>query len=167
MAVTGIMAMDSSAGPVGYAASCKLKENTIKELMAEVHERIASPTPTDELDNHFLQKTLALGMNILMFMGTLPAEEKGEEILRKPCLSKPEEGKRQYSGLYAAKFVGESQFRGPHKASGAHSGRVLPAHWRAGHWKRVPVGKGKQERRLTWINLYQTHGQDMGGAIPV
>jgi hypothetical protein len=165
MSVTGIMQMDGPTGPVGYAASAKLDVKTVATIVDQLADHIESPVASDELDAVFMNKMLGVGLNILMFMNSLPAEyTRTEEVLRKPSW----DGKRQNAGLYAAKFVGQSQFRTEHVYEGGReTGRHLTPHWRSGHWKRQPYGMGRKDRKLIWVEIYKTHEHDLIGETPV
>jgi hypothetical protein len=59
--------------------------------------------------------------------------------------------------------VGKSQYRPsqkPHYHIAQDTGRKLPKHWRAGHWKRQVIGMKRGERKLIWIEPYETYGPD-------
>lgn len=118
-------------------------------------------------DNRFCERMLHLSLQVLLYLGSIPLEyvtqQMSEEVIRQPR----QEGKHAIAGLYKAKFVGASQLRPikhphAHLAGHAPTGRHLPAHWRAGHWKRQPVGPRSEEqhRKLIWIQPYQTTGEE-------
>src|SRR5271166_5813468 len=105
MACTCILDFDSPLSIIAYAASCKLERNAIKDIMKETHTELASPFKTDELDVAFMNKMLALSINILIFLSSVPLEYEQKEVIRKPKM----EGKRLITGLYPARFIGQSQ----------------------------------------------------------
>ena len=154
--VTTFLDFDSIDNAVGYSASAKLEESSIRDLIEQVeHDKLISPFPTDEADQVFLNKLLALAINVLLFLSSVPLEYQKEEILRKARL----EGKKLIPGLYPAKFVGKQQLR-PIAGKPAHiatlTGRHTASHWAAGHWKRQPFGPKNQDRKLIWIVSYPT-----------
>jgi hypothetical protein len=160
MAVTTFLDFNSPYGLIGYAASTMLEQQSIRNLMEQMHDELDSPVKSDELDIDFQYKILALAINILLFLSSVPSEyePKELEVIRKPRL----EGKSIMSGLYPARFVGQSQLRPTNKPShiaSASTGKHLAAHWAAGHWKRQPYGPKLAERKLIWISPYHTGGQ--------
>jgi hypothetical protein len=96
--------------------------------------------------------------NVLLFLGSLPEEYEPEKVLRpgreKKGRFRPE--------LRVARFLGKEAYRPVYRPEGkaAHepTGRKLPGHWRAGHWKRQPFGEGNLQRKLIWIQPYKTSG---------
>jgi hypothetical protein len=151
--VSAFMDFDSFESATGYAASSKLERQSIREIMEYSHTDLKSHVKTDEIDKDFLYRMLALGMNILLFLSATPIEYEPDKELRRPRM----EGKHFISGLYPAKFIGSSQLRPSSKPSHVASlptGKHVAAHWKAGHWKRQPYGKGRTERKLIWILSY-------------
>lgn len=113
----------------------------------------------DETDDHLLDRIEHLAVSILLFMGSVPLEYEAqkEELIRKP----KQINDRLVPGLWAAKFVGRSQYRPSQKPSyhtAVWSGRRLPKHWRAGHWKRQWYGDKRGESKLIWVEPYETFG---------
>lgn len=111
-----------------------------------------------------------LALNILLFMSSAPSESEPPAELRKPRLV----GDRFVSGLYKARFVGDSQrktLKGKPEIIaekmpkvGSHSAHA--AHWVAGHWRQQPHGPKSSLRKLTWIRPYQTSGPQIASASP-
>jgi len=134
--------------------------------IADTDANLASAYEVTPDDNRFCERILHLALQILLYLGSVPLEYEvthKEEVLRKPSL----DGRHMIPGLYKAKFVGASQLRPlkhPHSHIAGHAptGRHLPAHWRAGHWKRQPFGPrgDEQQRKLIWIQPYQTTGEE-------
>jgi hypothetical protein len=109
--------------------------------------------PCDDTDDELLARMQHLALNILLFMGSVPDEyDTAEKAFRKGGW----QGQHHTSGLFAAKWVGKSQYRP--KTKGVHhatfTGRHLHHHWRAGHWKRQPHGEKSAQRKLIWIEPY-------------
>jgi hypothetical protein len=155
MSVTTFLDFDCPESVVGYAASSKLETQSIKEIMDQTHYELASGTKSDELDTNFQDRILALAINILIFLSSMPIEYESAAI-RKARL----EGKHLQTGLFPAKFVGQCQIRATKKAD-AHianipTGKTTASHWAAGHWKRQPIGPGRKDRKLIWILSYAT-----------
>jgi hypothetical protein len=76
------------------------------------------------------------------------------------------EGKHFVSGLYHAKFVGDSQRKRVKiepqitaaKVSKIGSGSSHAAHWVAGFWRQQPYGPLGSLRKLIWIQPYFAQG---------
>jgi hypothetical protein len=133
----------------------------IRRIDHNVDKQLSSPYESSDTDDRFCEKILHLALNILLFLGSMPAEYQPETVLRKPRL----EGSHALPGLYAARFVGRSQLRpdrakSAHRADSALPGRHLAAHWRCGHWKRQAFGPGRAERKYIWLQPYQTGEPD-------
>jgi hypothetical protein len=154
MSVSCVLDFDSPLSVVAYAASCMLEEQSIRQLIVESHKALDTPFKSDDLDVEFLNRLLALALNILLFLSSVPIEYESDKAIRKAKM----EGKHLVTGLFPAKFIGQSQLRATsqpsHVASVPSSGKHLAAHWRAGHWKRQPYGAGRKERKLIWIVSY-------------
>jgi len=124
-----------------------------------VGEHFDTGAQCDESDDHLMDRMEHLAVNILLFMGSVPLEYDPEksELLRKPR----QVNDRLIPALWAAKFVGRSQYRPsqkPHYHQATFTGRKLPQMWRAGHWKRQHFGPKYGESKLIWIEPYQTFG---------
>jgi hypothetical protein len=125
----------------------------------KVGEHFDTGAVCDESDDHLMDRMEHLAVNILLFMGSVPLEydPQQNELLRKPR----QVNDRLIPALWAAKFVGRSQYRPsqkPHYHSATFTGRKLPQMWRAGHWKRQHYGVKYGESKLIWIEPYQTLG---------
>lgn len=115
----------------------------------------------DDKDDTFLARMENIAINVLLFMGSIPLEYEPTESkpIRKLEILKdhiiPE--------LLAARFVGKSQYRTsqkPHYHVANFTGKKLPKHWRGGHWKRQVSGPGRHDRKLIWIEPYETFGPE-------
>jgi hypothetical protein len=151
--VSAFMGFDSFESATGYAVSSKLENKTVRDIMEYSHSDLRSHVKTDEIDKEFLYRMLGLGINLLLFLSATPMEYEQERELRKPKM----EGKHFLSGLYPARFIGSSQLRPSNKPAHIASlptGKHVASHWKAGHWKRQPYGKGRTERKLIWILSY-------------
>jgi hypothetical protein len=75
-------------------------------------------------------------------MGSFPEEYEPEKVLR-PAREKKV---RFRAELRAARFLGKEAYRPASRPTGAEhepTGRQLPGHWRAGHWRRQAFGEGE------------------------
>ena len=77
------------------------------------------------------------------------------EVMRKLIRSK---FPRTYRLLNGVRF--QLPARRPTGAEHEHTGRQLPGHWRAGHWRRQAFGEGSLQRKLIWIQPYKTTAPD-------
>jgi hypothetical protein len=113
----------------------------------------------DESDDELMDRMEHLAVNILLFMGSVPLEYEPD---KKDLIRKLRQvNDRLVPALWAAKFVGRSQYRPsqkPHYHTANFTGKKLPQHWRAGHWKRQHYGVKWGESKLIWIEPYQTLG---------
>jgi hypothetical protein len=92
-------------------------------------------------------------------MGSFPEEYEPEKVLR-PFSEKKGRWK---PAIKAARFLGQEAYRPARRPTGAEhepTGRQLPGHWRAGHWRRQAFGEGSLQRKLIWIQPYKTAGLD-------
>lgn len=146
------------SGYVLYASIKPWNAVTIQSLF-EITERLKGmpSVVSDEADERLLERMVHLTIVILLYMSAVPIEYE-PKVLRKKYL----DGKHPISELVEAKFVGSSGIRPqmiqppkPH-SPGEPTGRTLPPHPVAGHWKRVPYGPKHSLRRLTWIHPYLT-----------
>lgn len=155
-----VMTFDQEAGDYMIYGVVKPFDDVTLQQIARVtgtRTHLASPYESTEDDDRFCERILHLGLQCLLYLGSMPLVYEAEEVLRKAKM----EGKRAIPALLRAKFVGQSQLRAQpaHSAQPVHpTGRHLPGHWKCGHWKRQPFGPKFAERKLVWIQPYQTHG---------
>lgn len=156
MSICTVLDFDSPESAIAYAASSKLEQQTIRQIIAESQEELKSPIKSDDIDIDFQRRALVLAINVLLFLSSVPMEyEAAESPIRK--LQKV--GKHMMTGLFPAKFIGQQQLRKTNKPShiaSVSTGQTMPPHWVAGHWKRQPYGPKNQERKLIWISIYHT-----------
>jgi hypothetical protein len=102
-----------------------------------------------------------LALNILLFLSSSPENFELLEPIRTPKTK----GKRFISGLYPAKFVGDSQrMKIRHEpnviaARPAGPGSPRAAHWVAGHWKHQSIGpRDSPSTKLILIYPYFAEG---------
>jgi hypothetical protein len=130
----------------------------LSEIKTGYDQHFDTGSVCDETDDALLARMEHLGLNILLFMSSVPLEYDPEPTgaIRKLQIVND----RVIPGLFPAKFVGQSQYR-PAKTTTLHAthhtGRHLAQHWKAGHWKQQPVGPRWSQRRLQWIEPYQVH----------
>jgi len=151
-----------------YAMVKPFKAYTVKEIKG-MTEHLKSAWDCDQADDAVTRQMEHLALQTLLFLGAYPLEYE-PRVARKPGVA----GKRQITGLYYAKFVGESQIRPkpgePHHIASAaqvvgatapgnilsyeRGGWHLAPHWRSGHWVRQPYGPGSRLRKLIWVNTF-------------
>jgi hypothetical protein len=151
-----------------YALVKPFKKYTVAEIKA-MSEHLKSAWKCDKADDSVTAKAEHLALQILLFLSAYPLEYE-PKVVRPPS----RKGDRQISGIYNAKFVGQSQIRPkpgePHHIAsaaqviGAESpggtlsyekgsgGWHVTPHWRSGHWVRQPYGPGSRQRKLIWVN---------------
>lgn len=93
--------------------------------------------------------TASLVLNLITLMSTLKDEGKefveyGRE-LRKPTI-----GPKPKSALWSPNWIGKNYKLGG--ASGGKDHRSPRAHWRRGHWRIQPYGKGNSLTKVLWIH---------------
>jgi hypothetical protein len=100
-----------------------------------------------------------LVLNILIFMGTVPAQDEAEPA---PLRRFMKEGKNGFrAAIFPVRWVGQQHFKPPlpRDSEQVDTGQKRPAHWVAGHWKRQPFGPARALRKIIWIMPYQTTGE--------
>jgi hypothetical protein len=155
---------DDALQAVTYAAILPWGEAPLSELL-EYQGGLKTPMACEPLDNTLLRQMEHLALHILLFLSSLPYEYDPAKmtVLRKA----KKEGKRIIPELVAAKFIGASQIRprrpdsypnGPTAVHGQNTftGRTLPPHAVAGHWKRQVFGPKRGQRKLIFIHPYLT-----------
>lgn len=145
----------SEDGLTTYGLVKPFAHYTLRYLQ-EINKELSTEYKRDNLDDLFLKKMEVLALQVLLYLSAYPLEYKPETVIRKPRM----EGKHHVSGLYAARFVGQSQIRperSPHAVAHmvTHEEYHLRSHWRRGHWKRQPFGPKWADRKLVWIHPYQ------------
>jgi hypothetical protein len=119
-----------------------------------LHRRQLGLDQTDDADREFLSRLTAVALQSSLALSYLPelvdapaepAPQKGK-IQERPKPSKPAE--------LAPRWIGKTfvrpRVRGMAR-SGGGNGSNKSAHWRRGHWRQQPYGKGRQMVRLVWI----------------
>ncbi len=140
-----------------YCAIRPFEGLKLSEIKTGYDKHFDTGSVMDESDDEFLARIEHLALNILLFMSSVPLEYDSEPT--GPIRKLQVVNDRVIPGLFPAKFVAQSQYR-PSKTTTLHAtqhtGRHLAQHWAAGHWKRQPVGPRWSERKLIWIEPYQT-----------
>ena len=138
-----------------YALIKPFSDHTLATLLADQQGEFNERFPRTDDDKRLMAQMEYLALNVILFLAQEPQyyETQPSDILRKPG----QDGKRKIPGLFKAKFVGESILRP--LPSGKFpptqpTGRTLQAHWRGAHWKRQPVGPGRKERKLIFVQTY-------------
>jgi hypothetical protein len=144
---------------LGVDGACGLDERTLRALAQEMEIHPESRSFWTPDLSAFLIGFKRFIFNALLFLGSLPEEYEPDQVLR-PAREKKG---RFRSELRAARFLGKEAYRPVHRPPGAEhepTGRKLPGHWRAGHWRRQTFGPGGLQRKLIWIQPYKTAGPD-------
>lgn len=160
--ITGqLEARDDGVLGENYAVMRRLEGGMKLKDIQQGGVRFETSAMCDDTDDTFLVRMENIAINVLLFMGSVPLEYEAEQT---PTIRKLEVLKdRIIPELLHAKFVGRSQYRPsqkPHYHIANFTGKHLPLHWKAGHWKRQVFGVGRQERKLIWIEPYQAGLED-------
>ena len=143
-------------------SACRLNDQTLRALAEAPAQRPADdPHAWDKRSDPYLTQVKRFVFNVLLFLGSLPEEYEPDQVLR-PAREKKG---RFRSELRAARFLGKEGLTDPSnrpegKAEHEPTGRKLPGHWRAGHWRRQAFGEGSLQRKLIWIQPYKTTGPE-------
>jgi len=144
---------------LGAYGACPLDERSLRALAEEIDVHADSrPFWTPDLSAFVIGFKRFL-FNVLLFLGSLPEEYEPEKVVR-PAREKKGRFRPE---LRAARFLGKEAYRPARRPTGAEhepTGRQLPGHWRAGHWRRQAFGEGSLQRKLIWIQPYKTAGLD-------
>jgi hypothetical protein len=143
---------------LNYGVVRPFEGRKIKDI--KVGEHFDTCSVCDETDDALMDRMEHLAVNILLFMGSVPLEYEPTEA---PIRKIRQVNDRIIPALWSAKFVGRSQYRPsqkPHYHQAQFTGRKMPKHWRAGHWKRQHFGPKWGESKLIWIEPYETYGPE-------
>jgi hypothetical protein len=144
-----------------YIMSEPMDDATLGASVAEMDVCLMN-SPRMESNRESLKLAKLLAFNLLIHLGTVPPIAQETECLRR----EKQVGKHHFrAAIYKPQWVGEKIFAmfkptHPHEES-EHTGRHLPGHWRAGHWKRQPYGIGHAQRKIIWIRPYKTTGETL------
>lgn len=109
------------------------------ELVAGDLDKALNPTPEYEDTS----KALSLLLNCLIYSSAIS--------LSVPTEGKSKKGFSQKSAtIYEPLWLGKDYQR-VKEPVGAGSGAKRAIHWRKGHWKRVAIGLGREQRAWRWI----------------
>ena len=141
-------------------SACRLNDQTLRALAEAPAQRPADdPYALDHRADTYLNEVKRFLFNVLLFLGSLPEEYEPDQVLR---AAREKKGHLRPE-LWAARFLGREAYRPASRPTGAEhqpTGRKLPGHWRAGHWRRQAFGEGSLQRKLIWIQPYKTVGPD-------
>jgi hypothetical protein len=139
-------------------SACRLNDQTLRALAEAPAQRPADdPYALDHRADIYLTEVKRFLFNL--FLGSLPEEYESDQVLR---AAREKKGHLRPE-LRAARFLGKETYRPASRPTGAEhqpTGRKLPGHWRAGHWRRQAFGEGSLQRKLIWIQPYKTAGSD-------
>jgi len=94
-----------------------------------------------------LKRIVELSLKVLTFMNACPEDVTGGS-LSKAVKAKKRKGKTVQQRPYWNPWIlGSEQVR---RGSNPRGGSVSE-HWRCGHWRKQPCGKGLSERKIMWI----------------
>jgi hypothetical protein len=142
-----------------FSGGCKLDDRTLRTLAEEIDVAAEVLPFWDSDSSAFVVGIKRFIFNALLYMGSFPEEYEPEKVLR-PFSEKKGRWK---PAIKAARFLGKEAYRPARRPTGAEhepTGRQLPGHWRAGHWRRQAFGEGSLQRKLIWIQPYKTAGPD-------
>jgi hypothetical protein len=159
----------SPCDSIGVCAMCSVGEGSYFKAIYSSYEKLTDINQALDLkgsytgdDQDWFRKALHLALNILLFMSSSPLELEPLTELRKPSVV----GDRFVSGLYQARFIGDSQRKRlkhepeiiaqPFVQTG--SGSAHAAHWVAGSWRQQPHGPKSSLRKLIWVQPYFAQG---------
>jgi hypothetical protein len=158
MGVSGNLDFDCPESSLAYAGTTPIDATTVAKVFSITSGHpLITTMKSDELDNEFTNRMIAVALKILMFLSSFEiVPDPIEDTIRKPKM----EGDRQITGLYRAKFVGQSALKlteSGARASGIMgTGRIVAPHWVSGHWQRICHGPKHSLRKLVWIGIYHT-----------
>ena len=142
-------------GAADFYIAAVLDDRALSEI-AKDNQAYRPPRNWTFPEEEFLRQIKRFVFNALLFTGQMPVEYEPGEIIR----PMREKGGRIRSEIRKARFLGKELYRPQTRTDTGHghepTGRKLPGHWRAGHWKRQPFGQGRLQRKLIWIQLYKT-----------
>jgi hypothetical protein len=153
-------ATTSAKQAVNYYTYRILDERTLTALaQQDVTSNEEGPNAWSLSEKSFFKDITQFTFNALLYMGSIPQEYEAEKVLR------PFRDKGRFKPeLRQARFLGQEAYRPAHRPGiphePCHTGRRLPGHWRAGHWKRQAYGPGHAQRKLIWVQPYRTLGHD-------
>lgn len=116
-------------------------------------------TPLSALEADFTNKLAALVFQLMLVMQSMP--EAITEAVSKSTNKKKNRKKQQIqTPMLNPRWIGR-EFKvkresSPIAATGSHASPRT--HWRTGHWRRVPVGEGRQQRKWAWIRPTLVNG---------
>jgi len=142
-----------------FSGGCKLDDRTLRTLAEEIDVAAEVLPFWDSDSSAFVVGIKRFIFNALLYVGSFPEEYEPEKVLR-PFSEKKGRWK---PAIKAARFLGQEAYRPARRPTGAEhepTGRQLPGHWRAGHWRRQAFGEGNLQRKLIWIQPYKTAGPD-------
>lgn len=101
----------------------------------------------EEADYQRMKRCVHMGVNLLAFMSSTyePVQVEPEWPQRKASKSH----KHPKDALYAIRSLGDSYRLKRHPLGGHHASPR--GHWRRGHYRAVPCGPGRTQRRTVWI----------------
>jgi hypothetical protein len=144
---------------LGTYGACLLDERSLRALAEEIDVHADSRLFWTQDLSAFVVGIKRFIFNALLYMGSFPEEYEPEKVL----LRFSEKKGRWKPAIKAARFLGKEAYRPARRPTGAEhepTGRQLPGHWRAGHWRRQAFGEGSLQRKLIWIQPYKTAGLD-------
>jgi hypothetical protein len=103
--------------------------------------------PLTDPDRVFLDELVRFCVSVVMTFNFTPEFVEGD--LGSPTKIRDAKGK-VIDRIYPPRWLGRTYVKQTSRVeTGSHASPST--HWRRGHWRRVPVGAQRQERRRTWI----------------
>jgi len=163
----GICSMCNVAGEFGFRTIWSSQTNLD---IAEINRSMDMKGAYTGDEQKWFLKAQHLALNILLFMSSSSPDIQPLEELRKPRFL----GRHFVSGLYKARFIGDSQRKRLKSEPEVIADKLVPAapgsahasHWVAGFWRQQPHGPASSLRKLIWIQPYFAQGKK-GGVLAV
>ena len=105
----------------------------------------------DATDQALSLRLSTLLANFLLYLQTYPQDIQPENNAT-GFSSATQNTKRRSPKILSPRWVGRGYKQPQERQAQGHRKHTSPQmHWRRGHWRRVPVGKGRQAREWRWI----------------
>lgn len=129
-----------------YWKGLRIQDDGSADLESENPE-YRQATPLSEAESEFAEKLALLIYQVMLVMQSIP-----DMVLEAAPAKKKKASKRSPSNLLNPIWIGrgfKTQKGTSTQPVGTHASPQT--HWRTGHWRRVPCGQGRKERKWQWI----------------
>lgn len=137
-------------------------------------DKVLDPDADESLDDYLrpMHAAVSYVVKVFLYMALKQARaiehrEYDEALRRAAGLGERKRAKlvQRTASLYNGILVGP-EFAPPASVSHSGGGAVAP-HWRRGHFRMQPYGRGKQERKLIFVAPVLIHADQLEGETPV